>query len=260
MNLKLDLSLANGYKSQSQIIRCITESWVSNTLFCPHCGNAHINHFANNRPVADFYCPSCHSQYELKSKSGEFTTKIVDGAYSTMIQRITSNENPDFLLLSYSGINYEITDLVFIPKNFFTPKIIERRKPLKSDARRAGWIGCNILLKEIPIQGRIPIITNGLAEDKNIVLDKTKTAQNLIQNNLESRGWLMDILLCVNSISSEYFNLADMYRFESFLRKKHPENHNIQAKIRQQLQFLRDQNIIKFLGNGNYKKICIKYN
>ena len=254
MNLKLDLAPSANYKSQPQIIRRVTESWVGNNLYCPRCGHSHINHFENNRPVADFFCPNCQSQFELKSKNGEFKNKIIGGAYKTMIERITSNENPDFLLLSYSETDYEVTDLFLIPKNFFTPNIIEQRKPLGPNARRAGWVGCNILLNEIPSQGRIPIIHNNVESDKNIVLAKTRTAQNLARNNLVSRGWMMDILSCVNSINSEIFTLNDIYRFESFLQQRHPDNHNIQAKIRQELQFLRDRHIIEFLGNGNYKK------
>ena len=35
---------------------------------------------------------------------------------------------------------------------------------------------------------------------------------------------------------------------------RHPENNNIEAKIRQQLQFLRDKGFIQFLSPGQYKK------
>ena len=41
-----------------------------------------------------------------------------------------------------------------VPKHFFVPDIIEKRKPLAETARRAGWIGCNIVLKNIPNEGR----------------------------------------------------------------------------------------------------------
>ncbi|HIT35518.1 MAG TPA: restriction endonuclease, partial [Candidatus Faecousia intestinavium] len=45
------------------------------------------------------------------------------------------------------------------------------------------------------------------------------------------------------------------YAFEEELILKHPDNHNIRAKIRQQLQQLRNRGIILFLGNGQYQKI-----
>lgn len=38
------------------------------------------------------------------------------------------------------------------------------------------------------------------------------------------------------------------------LEMQHPNNNNIRAKIRQQLQQLRDRSIISFLGKGYYKK------
>lgn len=67
-------------------------------MFCPYCGNKYISHFENNRPVADFFCTSCMEEYELKSKGGSISNKINDGAYNTMIERITSINNPNFSL------------------------------------------------------------------------------------------------------------------------------------------------------------------
>lgn len=98
-------------------------------MFCPRCGNEKIQSFENNRPVADFYCDNCKNQYELKSKSGKITTKINDGAYSTMIERITSNENPDLFCLSYSKNNYEVENLILIPKHFLYRILSKRENP-----------------------------------------------------------------------------------------------------------------------------------
>ena len=64
----------------------------------------------------------------------------------------------------------------------------------------------------------------------------------------------MDVLNCVNAISSAEFTLNEMYSFENELKIKHPQNNNIKPKIRQQLQFLRDMGFIEFLGNGIYRK------
>lgn len=38
---------------------------------------------------------------------------------------------------------------------------------------------------------------------------------------------------------------------------KHPENNHIKDKIRQQLQFLRDEGLVEFTTRGNYKKVEI---
>ena len=101
MDLNFNTSLSEKYHSKPQIARVLTESWVNDNMYCPRCGNVHINHFPNNRPVADFFCPNCKNEYELKSKTGPINKKINDGAYSTMIERINSYQNPDFLLVIY---------------------------------------------------------------------------------------------------------------------------------------------------------------
>lgn len=254
MNLAFDKNIIKNYHSGTQIARVLTEHWVNQNMYCPRCGNLHITHFENNRPVADFYCPSCNNEYELKSKNGALGCKINDGAYSTMIDRITSNDNPDFLFMSYSKSELKVKDFVFIPKHFFVPEIIERRNPLASTARRAGWVGCNILINKIPEQGRIDIISNGEILDIDYVVKKVNKSNQLKMNDINSRGWLLDILNCVNNIPSKIFSLEEVYKFESMLHIKHPQNNNVKPKIRQQLQFLRDKGFIEFLGNGKYKK------
>lgn len=255
MDLRLNDKLVSTYHSGSQKARVLTESWIGDNLFCPRCGNAHIRHFVNNRPAADFYCPVCNNQYELKSKQGSLGSKVADGAYDTLIARITSNENPDFFFMSYSIREMCVTDLVMIPKYFFVPGIIEKRKPLPPTARRAGWTGCNIVIGQIPDQGKIAIIRHGIEENRKSVFERVAFSQNLSTDNLHARGWLMDILKCVNSIPTDEFSLSDMYQFERCLFEKHPENNNVRPKIRQQLQLLRDKGIIEFLGQGRYKKV-----
>ena len=55
--------------------------------------------------------------------------------------------------MSYSKSGHSVENLVFIPKHFFVPDIIEKRKPLAENAQRAGWVGCNIVIDKIPEQG-----------------------------------------------------------------------------------------------------------
>ncbi len=67
-----------------------------------------------------------------------------------MVERLRANNNPNFFFLNYDGHSYTIRDFLAIPKYFFIEQIIERRKPLSASARRAGWIGCNIVMEGIP--------------------------------------------------------------------------------------------------------------
>ena len=255
MNLYFDTALAQSYHNRSQKIRVLTEDWVLRNLFCPRCGNMKIEHFPNNAAVADFYCPACQSEYELKSKRNVIGKKIADGAYHTFIDRITSNSNPDFLIMTYDPTALCVNNLFMIPKHFFVPSIVEKRAPLSSSAKRAGWIGCNILFQSIPTQGQVHIITNQSLVEKDSVLDAVKTADRLYSSNLDARGWLMDVLWCVNQIPSSSFSLTELYQFDRMLATKHPDNHNIRPKIRQQLQVLRDRGIIEFLNPGCYRKV-----
>ena len=255
MNLNFDNSITENYHSNAQIARVLTENWVKDNMYCPRCGNVHVKHFENNRPVADFYCPCCKNEYEFKSKNGPLGHKVNDGAYETMIRRITSNDNPDFLFMNYSKEELRVKDLVLIPKHFFVPEIIEKRKPLQPPAQRAGWVGCNILIDKVPEQGRILIVSNGIAANMVSVVNKVNKSTKIETKDLNRRGWIMDILNCINSVEDEIFNLDSIYAFEDELKRKHPLNNNIKPKIRQQLQFLRDKGFLVFLGNGRYRKV-----
>lgn len=255
MNLYMNSALGNGYTSSSQIARVITEQWVSDNMYCPRCGNTRITHFENNKPVADFFCQQCSSQFELKSKKGIILNTITDGAYATMIERILSLDNPDFLFMTYQKSDWSVQNLYFIPKHFFTPEVIKQRTPLSQNARRAGWVGCNIQLSSIPEAGRISIIENGKECDKNEVLQRVSIANKFIVNDVSERGWLFDVMHCIEKMNSSSFTLSEMYRYENVLQILHPDNHNIRAKIRQQLQVLRDRGIIQFVNRGEYKRL-----
>lgn len=255
MDLQMDKKIAENYNSESQKTRVITENWVSHNLFCPYCGNQYISQFENNRPVADFYCPHCIEEYELKSKNGSITNKINDGAYATMIERVESIHNPNFFFMHYDKSDLKVKNFIMVPKHFFSTEIIEKRKPLAETARRAGWVGCNIILNQIPDEGRIFIVKNEIQQSMESVISKVKRTDFISQYKLEARGWILDILNCVNKIESRDFTLEQVYQFEGQLAAKHPENNHVKDKIRQQLQVLRDKGIIEFNGRGHYRKI-----
>ncbi len=256
MNLTFDTNLAEGYSSNSQIARVLTENWVKTNSYCPDCGEIHLQEFANNRPVADFYCNQCNSEYELKSKNSKtIGKKIVDGAYSTMIDRISSDNNPNFFFLTYDKIEWKVKNFLIIPKHYFIPEIIEKRKPLAQTARRAGWIGCNIDLTKVPTNGRIYLVKNSEVISKEKVLTKWEETAFLKSKKGASKGWILDIMNCIDSIEEESFSLKKIYNFEEALKLKYPKNNFIKDKIRQQLQLLRDKGLIEFKGRGNYKKI-----
>jgi type II restriction enzyme len=255
MNLKFNVNLADSYSSFSQIARVLTENWVKENSYCPNCGKDEISEYPNNQPVADFFCVFCSEDFELKSKNGKLGKKINDGAYSTMINRIGSEKNPNFFFLTYNKKDWSVNDFLIIPKYFFQPEIIEKRKPLADTARRAGWIGCNIDLQGIPELGRIFLVKDSTIADKNKVLETWSKTVFLRDKSFEAKGWTLDILKCIDRIKSAEFALDEVYKFEAELKLKHPGNNFVRDKIRQQLQILRDMNIIEFVSRGKYRKV-----
>ncbi|ALF59849.1 DpnI domain-containing protein [Psychrobacter urativorans] len=253
MNLHFNQKLAENYHSPSQIIRVLSEAWVKNNGYCPNCNTPSLSEFANNQPVADFYCPSCAEQYELKSKKGTLSHIINDGAYDTMMQRISSEDNPSFFFLTYSK-ELSVNNFLIIPKHFFKPDMIIKRKPLSVTARRAGWVGCNIDLRKVPESGKVFLVKNQQIIAKNIVSQQFQQTLFLRTQTQRARGWTLDIWQCIDRLD-EQFTLKQVYHFVDELQGKYPDNHHIQDKIRQQLQVLRDKGIIEFLARGHYRKI-----
>jgi len=253
MNIALNTNLAEGYRSNSQIARILTENWVLNNSYCPSCGNISLQEFGNNKPVADFYCEKCKEEFELKSKSGKMSNTITDGAYSTMIERINSDNNPNFFFLTYTK-QWTINDFLIIPKQFFTPEIIIQRPPLSNTARRAGWVGCNIDISKVTELGKVFLVKNTQIIDSKIVNESFNKTLFLRTKSKETKGWILDIMNCIDAIHKESFSLDEIYKFEKKLKEKYPNNNFIKDKIRQQLQILRDKGIVEFIGRGKYKK------
>ena len=253
MKLNFNTTLADSYTSSSQKARVLTEDWVLREIYCPSCGNG-VHEYENNKPVADFYCTKCSEDFELKSKKGKIGKKVSAGAYSQMIKRVNSVQKPNFFFMGYMIEVWGVNDFFVVPKHFFVSEIIEKRKPLADSARRAGWVGSNILFSKIPKAGQIFYIENGKELAKKDVLEKWQKTIFLRQvKKSDAKGWILDIMNCIDALNKKEFTLQDMYSFENDLSEIHPENKNIKPKIRQQLQFLRNKNYLEFLGEGLYR-------
>jgi type II restriction enzyme len=254
MNLRFDRKLIKGYTSPSQIARVLTEDWVKREVFCPSCGE-HLESVSANQKVKDFVCSSCIKDFELKSKKAKFSQKIVDGQYDAMMERVSSATAPHFLLLNYQPHSWEVRDFAVVPSFFFTPRVIEKRQPLKSPARRAGWVGCNILYHQIPESGKIFYVKDQKVIDSSQVRESWDAVKFMEeQSDMTSKGWMMDIMWCIESLAKKEFKLDEIYAYESYLQSLHPENRHIKDKIRQQLQVLRDKGYLEFVSRGVYRR------
>jgi len=244
---------AAAYTSGSQKARIWTEGWVLRQMYCPSCGEPKLNDFQNNKPVADFYCGICNEEYELKSKQGRIGKTVPDGAYATMTERLRSDTKPSLMMLSYEAKSKTVRDVSVIPKQFFIPEIIHKRKPLAETARRAGWVGCDIKIDRVPVFGKIDLIKDRIAVPKDVVVERWERTAGLRKKSFKQMGWVADVLRCVEKIGAVEFTLAEVYAFENYLGELHPENNNVRPKIRQQLQVLRDAGVLEFLGRGQYR-------
>jgi hypothetical protein len=256
-----NLGFAEGgvtFQSASQNARVWTESWVNAWCYCPNCGGNRLSRFANNKPVADFRCEGCPEEYELKSQKGRFGPRVVDGAHATMTARLAASNNPNLLLMNYDLAERRVTNLLIVPKHFFIGDIIEKRKPLAKTARRAGWIGCNILLSKVPEIGKIYLVRDGVQAARTSVQEKWQQSLFLRQQSIRARGWLIEVMKCVERLGPSEFSIDDVYVFESHLAELYPGNNNVRPKIRQQLQLLRDQGFIEFVSRGCYRRKVIR--
>ena len=253
MNIRMDPSVGSAYKSRSQKARVITEDWVEEELYCPSCPSQSLESLPASTRVADFRCPECFERFQAKSSSKPIYDKVLDSAYETMMIAIKTDSAPNLVLIHYSPIEWTVENLVLIPRFFVVPSAIEKRKPLSPTARRAGWVGCNILLHHIPDSGRINAVKDRVAREPTLVKDQWKRtvfAKDIVP---ESRGWTIEVLRFVESLHRDRFTLEEMYQFEGDLSELHPQNRNIKAKIRQQLQVLRDKGILRFDTPGVYE-------
>ena len=62
-------------------------------------------------------------------------------------------------------------------------------------------------------------------------------------------------MACIDKIDKKNFTRQELLSFIPYLQVKHPNNRNIEFKISQQLQVLRDKGFIKFTARGNYELV-----
>lgn len=253
MDLHFDIKLAKGYKSPSQRARILTEAWAGKNLYCASCDRDRLDPAPDNTRVYDFVCPGCTESYQLKSRGAPLGRKVVDAAYEPMMESIRRNRAPNLFLLHYDRGRYCAENLLVVPRFFLSPSCIEARRPLSSKARRAGWVGCNILLSQLPDEGRIPVIKDKAVVSPSEVRAEYDRFRFLARETSESRGWTADILRVVEGLGKKDFTLADVYAFEDELKRLHPRNRNVRPKIRQQLQVLRDKGVLSFVERGRYR-------
>jgi type II restriction enzyme len=231
MNLQCRVELGRAYKSNSQIARVVSEDWCGRELYCAACDSDQLLPAKVNNPAVDFVCPACGQSFQLKSLRAWNQKKIVDAGYESMLRSIRSDRVPNLLILQYSD-EWLVRNLLLIPSVFFSETVIQKRAPLGSTARRAGWIGCNILLEGIPQDGKIAVVSNGSSVEEQQVRAEFSRVRKLAEVPPEVRGWTLDVLTAIRKLGKTRFSLQELYQLEPYLQRIHPCNQNVRPKIR----------------------------
>ncbi len=253
MRLEMPGELASPYKNPAQQTRVVSEAWGEENLYCSNCASNRLRRLPANTPALDFECPQCRALFQLKSQRHRFATRIVDAAYDKMREAIVEGGAPNLLALHYDATRWTVQDLILVPSFAFSLSSLEKRKALSPSAVRANWVGCNILLSNIPLDARIAVVSEGTVTNPQVVRKQYGHLRPLQMLRAEARGWTLDVLNVVRTLRKAEFTLAEVYAQESVLARLHPDNLHVRDKIRQQVQRLRDMGFVEFLGGGRYK-------
>jgi type II restriction enzyme len=258
MNLNLDPGPGSGYSSASQWARRVTEGWALQNLYCVACASESLSAHVANRAVEDYHCPRCRRNVQLKAKQGRLGQTVSNSAYAKKEAAIAAGRAPDYCFMSYNRDSLTVSDVLWVPGHFITLSVVSARTPLRATAERAGWIGSNIHLGLVPVDGKIPLVADGVVVSR--LAARRQFRKLAFAQSLDSahRGWLLDVLACLDSLeltAGKQFTNGDIYACEANLSRLHPRNQNIQAKIRQQLQVLTAHGIVERISPGRYQRL-----
>lgn len=155
--------------------------------------------------------------------------------YGVLIRGETAGEIKDDYLKIFDNPEYpEITfDVIKKAEDILLSVPAEKQKKIKIDEKN--------LFEEI-------------LNDENIE-EKFDGGVKSITVNLTS--WGKDVFECLLKLKHDIFLLKEVYSFEKELTQLHSGNRHVKAKIRQQLQYLRDIGLVEFLKPGRYKKLWV---
>src|SRR5712692_4233661 len=218
MDLALDRSCLERYKSPVQQARCLSENWAERNLYCPSCLRPKVSREKASTKVYDFTCPRCFQTYNLKASKKPFAGKVRDAEYHTFMTAIRSQTNPNLVLMRYDKPNLCVTDVEVIPRFFFSTSCVIPSAKTKPRLRNRPWQGCDISLERVPSDGRVNLVQGGQILDPKRVNEKyTRTLQMMGKRTMEGRGWTSDVLRCVRDLHKSEFTLPELYTYQNEL-------------------------------------------
>lgn len=172
--------------------------------------------------------------------------------------------------LTPAGLNFNIEMGLYIKDRTLVKKIGHYVESISADTTSAFSITDEIINESQNILNSIPCRRYDQADRKRkanihqletMLFKKDDSSEDKIfQAGIPAiikglSGWRRDVFQCLVNIKGNEFSLKDIYKHENMLFKNHPDNFNVRAKIRQQLQLLRDVGLLEFTERGVYRKL-----
>jgi type II restriction enzyme len=171
-----------------------------------------------------------------------------------MVKAVQSDEAPSFYFMQYDLATWRVRNLLLVPHFAFPLSAIIRRNPTTPKGRGKPWIGCNFALNRIHSDARISVVSEEAITSATEVRERFSLVRKQVEGlTVKQRGWRLDVLRVIQSLGKNEFSTSDAYAFERELEQLHPGNRNIKAKIRQQLQELRDRNLLLHVGRNCWR-------
>jgi len=145
----------------------------------------------------------------LKSSRHWNRQRIIDAGYSSMDSAIRTDRTPNLLVMQCS-VEWRVQNLLLVPRVLFLEAAVEKRKPLGPKARRCGWVGCNILLSEIPRDGRIGIVCDGVASPPDDVRVRFNELRPFQMLKPPERGWTLSVYKLLQEMNKRSFRLSEL--------------------------------------------------
>ncbi len=150
--------------------------------------------------------------------------------------------------LTYGGMLKNFEYGIYLDEPLVVQEIVNDFKTL-TQSDKTGIIkklhldNVKTILAKIPksVSPKLPSFEIETPEENSDVIE---TPIEPIISSLKLTGQTLEIFKCVHSIQKQIFTLAEVYQFENQIREKYPSNNNIKPKIRQQLQSLRNLELV----------------
>lgn len=162
--------------------------------------------------------------------------------------------------LTYSGFKRNFEYGVFLDELPLVENVCEDYSRL-CNSELSGKLKCEHIqyiqkiIDSIPKPPDLVLPRLDLNDEEGIEDFFDKDLSNISKNLI---GWKKALFTALSLIDKQVFTTKDFTSIVPYLQKRYPKNNNIEAKIRQQLQELRDLGLVKFEGNGVYKKLWIE--